>query len=300
MNETSNRIEKEVGLVGFVCPKDGGRYTFDFCFKKCHEQCYDLPILLALAKSRKVVPNVYSTTEILNPPKVVYLQQHNAYFSKPDSLIWATFGTSWHLMLEQQKAKIKELGLEADYIFENNGKPFGVTINTPAGAATLRGTPDLFHIPSKTLTDYKTMKYYYKVQYLLEKQNWNEGTEIWQINIYRVYCFPMTKEMKMVALIKDWNQRLKVKGIPAIVKFDVPFIRDEVIKETVKAKIQYLLECEKDPTIIRDCTHEEKWITKKPPHLPLRCLDYCPVNEFCEWFQKWSNKEVVPEGEMPF
>ena len=299
MNETSNQLER-VGLVGFVCPNTGNKIPFEQCFKECPNHCFDLPILLALSRARKVVPGVYSATEILNPPKVVHLQRHNAYFSKPESLIWATFGTSWHLMLEQQKIKIRELGLEQDYIFENNGKPFQAQINTSAGVATLRGTPDLFHVPSKTLTDYKTMKYYYKVQYLLEKQNWSEGTEQWQMNIYRVYCFPMAKNMKMVALIKDWNQRLKAKGIPAIVKFDVPFIPDEVVKELVKSKIQYLLECEKDPTIIRDCTHEEKWITKKPPHLPLRCLDYCPVNEFCEWFQNWSKDQRVTEDNVPF
>ena len=110
-------------LEGFNCPKSGRNEKFSFCWGTCAVHCKPLPVLLALAhQDRGSEPNIYHTTEILNPPQQVYLKRNNPYYMKPDSLIDMNFGSAWHSKLEETKKYVKELGLQDDYLMEQNFK----------------------------------------------------------------------------------------------------------------------------------------------------------------------------------
>jgi len=289
LEELKVEAEKTPGLVGFTCPKDNQSKPFEWCFKHCKARCEPLPILIAMSSRRKIVENLYSVTEILNPPQIVYMQRHFSYYVLPKNQTFITFGTGWHYAFERAKYKIKDLGLEKDYIIENGGKYFEVEIETKAGTANLRGTPDLYIVPEKHLWDFKTMKYYYTAKNLIEHEDWGDSTIPWQVNIYRVYDFIEAEKITVEALIKDFKRNLKEKGVEPIMQFPVPIMRDETVKEFVKAKLAYLLEVEKDPSILRQCTHEERWIVanerNKDHGKPLRCLEYCNVSSFCPQFQ---------------
>ena len=157
--------------IGFTCPKSGRGELFDFCFKKCLNKCMPLPVLLSLSKqSREDEENIYHVTSILNPPQAEYLKRNNDYYVSPNSLIDMSIGSSWHARLEKTKEDIKKLGLENDYLIEQNFKHhFGITkygevIDGSSCFPTKRlgwkeivlsGTSDLYVKSTKTLWDYK-------------------------------------------------------------------------------------------------------------------------------------------------
>jgi hypothetical protein len=262
-------------LAGFVCPKSGKNMDFDYCFKKCNSRCHPLPTLLVLAeRSRQPKKKIYHVTEICDPPKVIYLKRHNSYYRPPESLSYTMFGSAFHSIIEETMSRIKELGFENDYIFEEKNH-FEVHIKTKHGKAILSGTPDLYIPKLEQLWDFKTAKYYYEVQDLLAGK-WNESKHILQLNIYRVYKYPEAKELYLEMHIKDYQRRLAKEGVLPIMIIEVPILDDGYIKEYVKQAIecQLQLEKQKEPIQIRPCTKEETWNG-------IRCKDYCEGRDFC-------------------
>jgi len=274
-------------LVGFQCPKDGKDRKFDYCFSSCPETCEPLPLLLSLAQSREVEDMVYSTTEILNPPQVVYMNRNFDYYESPDRLVWSTFGTAFHTLMESHDKQLAELGVHEDYHIEES---FEWEMRTDAGVAWLVGTPDMYHPPTKTLWDFKTKKFYYDLKYFLP-DNWKEwDKEKWQLNIYRVFKWNEAKKMKLEVLVKDWNRGLKEReDVDPIMQFDVPFIEDKVVRETAKELCEIHLTNQDDPSKIRPCTKEELWFNKDD--IPLRCTEYCGAGKNnCPQFKEWEKK----------
>ena len=90
----------KVGQIGFICP-DGTEREYQYCFTKCPDPCYSLPLLASLVQDRKVVSNSYGVLKILDPPQITYLKRHNTWFSKPEDLIWMGFGSGWHNVIEK-------------------------------------------------------------------------------------------------------------------------------------------------------------------------------------------------------
>ena len=269
-------------LVGFTCPKDDSKRKFDYCFKECKEHCQPLPLLLSLSQHRDVVPNRYSVTEILNPPQVVYLQRNNDYYEYPQNLIWTTFGTAWHSVIEGQEETLGEMGVLDNYGIE---EPFKKEIDIGGSTVTLTGRPDLYVKHTKTLWDFKTKKFYYDLKYLLERENWDEGKEIWQLNIYRVYKYPEAEKMKLCCLVKDWNRSVRDKyGVKPVEQLDVPWIDSgEVIKKVTELCALHM-RCQENPETIPNCADEDVWINRNG--VPLRCTEYCYGREFCPQFKE--------------
>lgn len=264
-------------LAGFICPKDQKKTLFDFCKKGCPERCLELPILYELMKSREVKEGVYSVTEILKPPRIAAWMRANDYAVNPFDMVFALFGTSFHAVMEDAGKTVDNgevFGFERENYFEAHLKIAGREI-------TLSGTPDQYNYSTDTLVDYKTLKYYYDLMYLMERKDWSGSTYHWQINMYRRYRFPDCKAMKLVALVKDYNRKLKKdKGIPPIVSIYVPWIENDTIDSFVQDQLTNILEAEADITRARDCLDSERWKDN------IRCKEYCLVgaNDQCpQW-----------------
>ena len=294
--EVSEKItaESKVGMIGFVCP-DGEKRTFDFCIKECRNRCkYPFPLLLALMSDRKVVPNSYSVTEILNPPRIVYYTRNFTYFAAPKSLIWQTFGSAWHNIIDFQKTQIKDLGLEDEYLIEESFEKI-FTIQTgeirlnhqEIEPVKLRGRSDLYCTSTKTLWDFKTMKQY-PVQKAW-KRDWSGSTYPMQLNIYRVYQYPEAEKIMISAIIKDHSRGIEEKyGMEPVERLEVPIIPDLEVKETVKELLKIHVENQEDPSKIRQCTNDELWINKKGERL--RCMEYCPVKDLCPQWKEYNER----------
>lgn len=271
-------------LAGFVCPKTGKKVPIETCISKCIKRCHPLPTLLTLFdNSREVIPGLYHVTEILNPPQVVYLVRHKKYYRSPESLVYVTFGRAFHAIVEESQSKLKELGLENEYLFEKQNH-FEVDIKTKHGKATLSGTPDLI-IPSlKQIWDTKTGKYYYEVQNLLLGK-FEDSKHPYQMNIYRAYKFPDATELFLEMNIKDFSSKIAVLGVKPIEVIQIPLMNIDSVKKMVTQKLDYLLNIEDHPDEVRECTEDERWRNN------IRCKEYCDGAEFCVQFQAIKEEE---------
>ncbi len=278
---------KENGLVGFICPKSGRNEPFEFCWSKCRVHCNPLPVLLSLARQdRGSEHNVYHTTEILTPPQVVFLRRNNPYYMNPDSLVDSHVGSAWHEKLAETKKYVQELGLEDDYLMEQNFlEPIAVKVfKDPKEdmVVTLSGTSDLYVKSTKTLWDYKIMKYWYTFKYLSEGK-WDDSTIPMQLNIYRVYQCPEAEEIKIFCYLKDYKLNMADKyDLNQTETLQVPRIPDRVVKNRVLALLGEHVEAQKTGKP-RACTQEERWWNERQG-VYLRCEHYCSVKEICPQF----------------
>ena len=259
------------GLIGFICKRDGSSVEFKYCFESCKDRCYPLPLLYALAENRVLEPNVLSVTEILGPQQPARLKRTTAYFCKPTTRFWATFGTAWHSVVERNIGKCPP-----DHKAEER---FDVKI----GDAHLRGTYDYFD--GETLTDWKTMKVYPVKK--LRTGDWGSTTYGEQLNIYRHYGCPEAKAMKIVAAVKDWSLAAEAKdGIEPVEQIEVPMMTVEEIEELVRKRLAIHTSPDNIP-----CAIEDLWIQLSPRsqyyNKPLRCMEYCEPSSKCNQFKKW-------------
>jgi len=261
-----------MGLKGFICPQLKAAVPFHRCFNECKKTCHPLPTLLALANTRPTEKGVYHVTEIINPYKVTCLQRYHDYYRSPESLIYVTFGRAFHSIIEETMPKVEALGLEKEFLFEHTNS-FKVKIDTKYGSAFLSGTPDLIIPSAFQIWDYKTGKYFYEVQKLLEGR-FEESKHPTQLNIYRAYAFPEAKELYLEMMIKDYSGRVRALGVKPIEIIQIPIIPVDRIEAYVHERIENLLMYEKYPEKVPDCTPEETWNG-------IRCNDYCDGSEFC-------------------
>ena len=293
-----------MSLEGFNCPKSGRNEPFEFCWKTCAVHCKPLPVLLALAhQDRGTEENVYHTTEILNPPQQVYLKRNNPYYMKPDSLIDMNIGSSWHSKLEETKKYVKELGLQDDYSMEKNfkrhfaiyeGRIIDLKYSELADKdtiITLSGTSDLYVKSTKTLFDYKVMKYFYTFKYLSEGK-WEDSPIPWQLNIYRVYQYPEVEEIKIFVYLKDYKLNFSEKyDLDPTEMLHVPMIPDDKVKNKVVELLTEHVTAQKTGRP-RACTEEERWWNEREK-VYLRCEHYCSVKEICSQYAEWRDGRVL-------
>lgn len=276
-----------MSLIGFNCPKSGRNEPFDFCWTKCINHCNPPPLLMSLSKqgSRPVKENSYSVTEILCPPQQVYLKRNNDYYASPNSLIDMHVGTAWHEKIEETRGFVQELGLQDEYLME---KRFRINFGGDEGVlglndVILSGISDLYVKSTKTLWDYKMMKYFYTFKYLSEGK-WEGNTIPMQLNAYRVYQYPEAECIKILCYIKDFKLNMTERyDLSPIETLQVPMIPDNKVKEKVVSLLTEHVETQKTGKP-RPCTEEEVWRNSK--NIPLRCKHYCAVSEICEQGQE--------------
>ena len=263
-------------LTSFICrARNREEVPLDYCFRQCPARCHPLPVLAGLADDRGHEPGVYHVTEIFNPPKVVYLHRHEDYAVEPESRAYTSFGTAYHLMVEQGQLSLDKLGITDNAILDHDPRAtFRVLVVTPQGQATLTGRADRYEPDTKTLWDYKTEKLYSIKKYLAG--DWEGVKHVFQLSTYRTFMFPEAERLMLSCLVKDHGYAAKVRdGIPAIVNVSVPIIQSGLIREMVASKVGILLQNEADPSTIRDCADEELWNNR------CRCEEYCAVNGYC-------------------
>jgi hypothetical protein len=241
----------------------------------------EVPILFALLEnSRKVTRNRFSVTESYKPPQVLALERKHDYWVDPMRLVWQTFGTSWHSMIEAQRERMAAYDRkDKEYTFEKMNH-FEELFLVDGVDVCVHGTPDQYHHPSGMLTDYKTLKYYWDVAYLM-KGDWKSSHYGTQVNLYRYFAFPVCMGMQLVALVKDWNRKLSSdKGVTPIVRFSVPFTDDKVIESELRENLREHLVAQDDIAKARPCSADERWKDS------IRCEEYCPCNTFCPQYME--------------
>lgn len=288
--------------VGFLCVDDKQNRPYDYCIHSCQSRCMELPILLNIMQQREKRDNVFSVTELQKPPRIAAWERLNDYYADPFKGIWATFGTSFHLMVETQKQKLIELGKYGEkgegerYTLEHDNY-LEIPLVVNGRDVILTGTPDQYEWSRGILTDYKTLKYYYDIQYLVERKDWNNNSYRWQLNMYRRYRFPNCKRMILQALIKDWNRSVAQKsGLPPIVRIEVPWIDDKVVDEHVTKSIGEILTAMDDIRTARNCTLDERW-TNKQTGYTVRCNEYCNVSNAGDCPQFTNGRFGCKKGE---
>lgn len=261
--------------TAFRCPLDDMKYTFDYCIQICEAKCYrgNVPLLLfAMPDERPVIKDQWSVTQITSPPQVTLLRQRYDYADYPNRGIKREWGTMMHKGLAEQEEKLKNYGLENDFIIE---KRFDVVIETSLGIINLRGTPDIRILKQKALWDYKGTTAYSIGKAFKTNKEW-----FWQTNIYRHYAFPDAEELVICGFVRDHTKRLEEnEGIQEVTMKDVPIYPDKDVVDYVIERLVYLKTCQDNDLYPRYCTDEERWGG-------VRCEHYCAVNEFCEQYQK--------------
>jgi hypothetical protein len=282
----SNRLDIQdipaiegVGLQGFICPKvkPGEKVSFDFCIQECPDPCEPLPLLLSMMSHRVVRKGVYSVTEILNPPQIVYLSRNNPYWVEPMSMIWMTLGRGWHEVIEGQGRRLQEIGKADDYMVEQS---FATEVKTSNGPVILTGTMDLGIRSKRELWDFKTVKSYF-IEKMHKFNDWSDTTYGTQINLYKHHIFPEATTLVLDCLVKDWNRYLSARtGIRPIEKLYPPILPPQVIQNLEEALLDYNLQCQAQPGTVRDCVESELWTGQ------CRCQDYCQVSGICPQYAK--------------
>ena len=217
------------------------------------------------------------------------MKRNNPYYLSPDSLIDMSVGSSWHRRLEDTRGYVRDLGLQDDYLMEQNFKKnFTVTINNVPKIemvfVTLSGTSDLYVKSTKTLWDYKIMKYYYTFKYLSEGK-WEGNTIPMQLNIYRVYQYPEAEAIKIFVYLKDYKLNMADKhDLSQTETLQVPMIPDEKVKKKVVDLLTEHVQAQETGKP-RPCTEEERWYNERQK-VYLRCEHYCAVKEVCEQFEE--------------
>lgn len=258
-----------MALSGFVCPLNGENTGFDVCVHKCRTRCIELPILMSFMEERVKVDGIFSVTELQKPPRIVAWERKNQYFLDPYAMVWSTFGTAYHAIVAEKRNALAECGNGERYTIEGDNH-FCNPITIDGRQYYLRGTPDQYEWQSQTLTDYKTLKFFYDVKMMMESGE-VKPEYLWQLNIYRWSLFPKCKTMQLEVIVKDWNRRIRDDyGVKPIVRINVPFISDEEVEAHVVDSIREIARA-MDTTQVRDCTEEERWTNN------MRCNEYCLV-----------------------
>lgn len=222
----------------------------------------------------------FSTTEILNPPKQIWLRRRHREEIKKDiiSLNWTTFGSLVHYALQQLDIPfiIKEQRLRHKF-----PKPFD--------NLELSGGFDVYNVKRKEIIDYKftsawnlyygnnTMKYYKQLMiyaWLLEKED------------FRV------DKISNVLLFKDWKinkyKEMKDKGLyPPTPFFQVEYDKDKLNGLNTSIIHNYLKDRIKHIMSFKDTKDDELPKCKDRWNNNLRCKQYCDVAKYCHFGKKY-------------
>jgi len=236
-----------------------------------------------MAKTYKTTPGRYHVTEIINPPQQAFLKRSMPYYDTPEGLIWLTFGSAWHGVIEGTIKGLEELNLADRFEMEKK-------LKKSYGVCTLTGRADLYDKETKTLWDFKTTKGYW-VKKMHETNDWSGTTYHQQLNIYRWMGFPDCKTMKLKILVKDWSNRMEDKdGVFPIEEMEVPWIDDKDVEELVSSRLDTLMAIESKLEEPPKCLEADLWLSRRKE--PLRCLSYCPVNNYCTQYQDWIKERI--------
>jgi len=258
----------------FLCPDEQKRAKTE-CLERCPRpegRCLSLPYLYEVGNTRKW-RGTPSTTQLLNPTRMSYLQITKPYSIDPLESAFMVLGTRHHKTLEIVANKIKGL------IAEKKLSKTDVSQNT--GILDLL-EPDELKDGYYKLIDYKTWGSY-SLAKILGRSNSNGGYEVnqlaLQLNNYRIKVeqlgFPISR-LLVQCTARDGgtftarNNKIDEK----VMLIPVDLMDNDLVLDYFYNKTTELLTALETETLPPLCPYEERWGSK-------RCKNYCNVAEFC-------------------
>ena len=280
--------------IGFICP-NGNKVEFKDCLNgTCDNRCMCLPALKSTAS-----PHWYgkpSVTQLLSPTRYMYLTIKHDHYINPRGSIAAMIGTSMHSIMEHNTPTgwISEVRLNDDIT---------------------SGAFDAYDATTHTLYDFKNYGAYKVASVIGNKGKWvkkvitrgkNKGQEkweqkyepggvkhvhdvAWQLNYYRIlmekHGLPVDKMFVQIFVRGGIDKTAKSYGVtePTYL-LEINKISDKWTRLYFETKYKRLMTALETDTMPEVCKKTERWGDR-------RCLDYCPVNEFCPYYQEnYGNK----------
>ena len=161
-----------------------------------------LPVLKSLSRLKRSYCDI-SVTELVGPPQIRVLKQRHEYVLEPGDLIWATFGTGLHRMLElrSEQNALTEERLMAEFDVEAAGQVCHIRLG---------GIPDHYvEADGGIFTNYKVTSVY-KAVILHEKGP--EAASDW-VAAENCYAYLMRRHgfevsrLQVCLLLRDWSAR---------------------------------------------------------------------------------------------
>lgn len=275
-------------------------------------------IVEAVRKSTRgpaVDDRTFSVTEILSPPRIVWLKRrHHAEMTEDVAdRIWAIYGQAMHAVLETAGV--------SNALTEER-------LRVQIDDLTLTGIPDFYK--DGELLDYKNTSVW-NVIYGSSMDDWTRQANFYAYML-REHGFPVNR-VAVVAWMRDW-QRSRVKdNYPRhpVRVIRLPIWTQEKARAEISARLQVIMAAKDDLPL---CTPEERWeketkyavmkkgmkravrvfddepsaeafmfsekdkakmsITVRPGE-QTRCADYCAVSEFCSQWRtlRAANQEAA-------
>lgn len=255
----------------FKCP-DGITRPISECLEKCAlgDRCLSLPTLHSIGQVREWRGRP-STTMLLNPTRLEYLQITHDYAIDPFDQAFALLGTRHHQRLEAVAKKIE--GLESELVLKGEVSGILDLLEPINGGDTYR------------MIDYKTFGSYAVAKHLGDKDGgeYDRFKLALQMNNYRCMSQDLgfnIVELKVQITVRDGGTfSAKKNGVDKnLYLLPVEILPDEQVKEYFLTKSFALTQALKTGET-ELCNYEERWGGR-------RCTGYCSVFEFC------------PEGRM--
>ncbi len=256
-------------LTYFNCP-DGVQRPINSCSNCPREEgrCLSLPSLYDIGKVREWTGKP-STTQLLNPTRMAYLQITKPYAVTPQEMAFALLGSRHHYKLEQVARKIE--GLEVEKFLDGN----------ETGILDLL-EPDELNEGFWKLIDYKTWGSYSVAKFLNVTDNngyERHQTEL-QLNNYRVKVeklgFPI-RSLAVQCTVRDGgtftaqNNKVFFK----LAMLPVAILEDKEVTDYFTAKRESLLNALDKNILPKMCPYEDRWAGR-------RCKgELCQVNQWC-------------------
>ncbi len=254
-------------LTHFLCP-DGQKRPIAECWQKCSlpdGRCLSLPTLVTIGQTREFT-GVFSTTQLLNPTRLEYLQITKPFTVNPFDQAFALLGTRHHGRLEAVAKKIE--GLEAEKALKGEVTGILDLLEPINGLDTYR------------LIDYKTFGSF-AVAKLLDKKDGGEYDRhklALQLNNYRIMASALgfnIVEIKAQVTVRDGGTfSAKNNGIDRnLYLLPVDILADDDVQDYFSDKA-YALQQALITNTSELCQYEERWGGR-------RCKGYCSVFMYC-------------------
>lgn len=255
-------------LTYFDCP-DGITRSIKDCLNACPRpegRCLSLPTLTTIGTIRKWSGHP-STTQLLNPTRLEYLQIKKPYSVDPFDQAFALLGTRHHGRLEQVAKKIE--GLESELLLK--GETSGILdLLEPIGDT------DTYR-----MIDYKTYGSYAAAKHLNIKEEGESDRKKLelQMNNYKLMASKLgfnIVELKCQITVRDGGTyAARNNGVDKnLYLIDVNILPDGQVEQYFNLKSFLLCQAVEQNKMPDLCPYDERWGNR-------RCKGYCNVFKWC-------------------
>lgn len=257
-----------MSLKYFYCP-DRSKTEVKECLEQCPRpegRCLSLPSLMTIGSIRKW-KGYASTTQLINPTRIEFLQITQPYAIDPFKQGFSLLGTRHHGRLEAVARKIEGLQPELHLTGEITGI---LDLLEP-----INNQSDTYR-----LIDYKTFGSRTLANILnLIKNNGHDMRKLQlQLGNYRLKAIPLNfdiTELKCQVTVRDGSTRSAIfnKIYEDMYMVSIEILPDDEITEYFLSK-DYALQQALKTGITEVCNYDDRWGGT-------RCKRFCPVFEYC-------------------